>query len=124
MNNKGDINLSINAIVVLILAITMLGLGLSFMRVMFQDIAPKRGLCTQKYTIDCPLQKETETLYKIEYLRHGVSECCYFIEFDDGYILKNCRLEKNKSNFTVLKNVTEGECLSGYFEESPKWEEE
>lgn len=32
---KGDLNLSINAIVVLILAITMLGLGLGFMRNMF-----------------------------------------------------------------------------------------
>lgn len=35
MRKKGDLNLSINAIVVLILAITMLGLGLGFMRNMF-----------------------------------------------------------------------------------------
>ncbi|TKJ17737.1 hypothetical protein CEE44_04355 [Candidatus Woesearchaeota archaeon B3_Woes] len=34
-NKKGGLNLSINAIVVLILAITMLGLGLSFMRNIF-----------------------------------------------------------------------------------------
>lgn len=35
MTKKGSLQLSINAIVVLILAITMLGLGLSFMRSMF-----------------------------------------------------------------------------------------
>ena len=34
-NKKADLNLSINAIVVLILAITMLGLGLGFMRNIF-----------------------------------------------------------------------------------------
>jgi hypothetical protein len=34
-NKKGSLNLSINAIVVLILAITMLGLGLAFMRNIF-----------------------------------------------------------------------------------------
>jgi hypothetical protein len=34
-NKKGDLSLSINAIVILILAITMLGLGLAFMRNIF-----------------------------------------------------------------------------------------
>ncbi|MBD3203867.1 hypothetical protein GF327_06210 [Candidatus Woesearchaeota archaeon] len=37
-NKKASLNLSINAIVVLILAITMLGLGLGFMRNMFTNV--------------------------------------------------------------------------------------
>jgi len=37
MNKKGDLSLSINAIVILILAITMLGLGLAFMRNIFNQ---------------------------------------------------------------------------------------
>jgi len=43
MKKRGSLNLSINAIVVLILAITMLGLGLSFMRNIF-------GGATEEFT--------------------------------------------------------------------------
>ena len=43
MRKRGSLNLSINAIVVLILAITMLGLGLSFMRNIF-------GGATEEFT--------------------------------------------------------------------------
>lgn len=39
MNKKGSLELSVNAIVVLILAITMLGLGLGFMKGMFGKVS-------------------------------------------------------------------------------------
>ena len=41
ISKKGDLSLSINAIVILILAITMLGLGLTFMRGLFKQIGTK-----------------------------------------------------------------------------------
>src|SRR3989344_2188730 len=41
ISKKGDLSLSINAIVILILAITMLGLGLTFMRGLFKNITEK-----------------------------------------------------------------------------------
>ena len=47
MKKKGSLTLSINAIVVLILAITMLGLGLSFMRNIF-------GGATEEFTGEAP----------------------------------------------------------------------
>jgi len=40
-NKKADLSLSINAIVILILAITMLGLGLTFMRGLFKQATAK-----------------------------------------------------------------------------------
>src|SRR3989338_11215629 len=40
-HKKADLSLSINAIVILILAITMLGLGLTFMRGLFKQIGTK-----------------------------------------------------------------------------------
>ena len=40
-NKKADLSLSINAIVILILAITMLGLGLTFMRGLFKQATEK-----------------------------------------------------------------------------------
>jgi hypothetical protein len=52
---KGDLNLSINAIVVLILAITMLGLGLGFMRNIFGGATAefqKVGGTVEKQMID------------------------------------------------------------------------
>src|SRR3989338_6831715 len=42
-NKKADLSLSINAIVILILAITMLGLGLTFMRGIFKQMGSKVG---------------------------------------------------------------------------------
>ena len=39
MNKKGSLELSVNAIVILILAITMLGLGLGFMKGMFGKVS-------------------------------------------------------------------------------------
>ncbi len=41
MRKKGSLNLSMNAIVILILAITLLGLGLSFMRGLFKQMEGK-----------------------------------------------------------------------------------
>ena len=41
MNKKGSLELSVNAIVILILAITMLGLGLGFMKGMFGKVSAK-----------------------------------------------------------------------------------
>jgi len=43
MYKKGDLSLSINAIVILILAITMLGLGLAFMRGTFGKVTAQFG---------------------------------------------------------------------------------
>lgn len=43
MKKRGSLNLSINAIVVLIMAITMLGLGLGFITGMFGDISKQVG---------------------------------------------------------------------------------
>ena len=40
-NKKADLSMSMNAIVVLILAITLLGLGLTFLRGLFQNITEK-----------------------------------------------------------------------------------
>lgn len=41
MNKKASLSLSVNAIVVLILAITMLGLGMAFIKGMFTDVQTK-----------------------------------------------------------------------------------
>jgi hypothetical protein len=43
MKKKGDLSLSMNAIVVLIMAITLLGLGLGFMRGLFSNMTTKVG---------------------------------------------------------------------------------
>ncbi|PIO06941.1 hypothetical protein COT47_02130, partial [Candidatus Woesearchaeota archaeon CG08_land_8_20_14_0_20_43_7] len=51
IRRKGSLNLSINAIVVLILAITMLGLGLGFMKKMF-------GATTDQFTDVADQMKE------------------------------------------------------------------
>jgi hypothetical protein len=58
MNKKASLNLSINAIVILILAITMLGLGLAFMRNIF-------GQATGEFTeISGEVQKQMITQMK------------------------------------------------------------
>ncbi len=46
-NKKADLSLSINAIVILILAITMLGLGLAFMKGMFGKVTGELGEMTK-----------------------------------------------------------------------------
>ncbi|MDP7610765.1 MAG: hypothetical protein QGH19_03290, partial [Candidatus Woesearchaeota archaeon] len=58
---KGSLNLSMNAIVVLILAITMLGLGLTFMRGLFKQATERvtEAVSAQELvnppTVDSPL---------------------------------------------------------------------
>jgi hypothetical protein len=52
MFKKGDLGLSINAIVILILAITMLGLGLAFMRSTFGGVAAQFGEVTAEVQKD------------------------------------------------------------------------
>lgn len=54
MRRKGDLNLSINAIVVLILAITMLGLGLGFIRNVFGGAAGKVGAALEATSLKNP----------------------------------------------------------------------
>ncbi len=65
-NKKGGLNLSINAIVVLILAITMLGLGLSFMRNIFGSATKEFGEVggtVKKQMID--QMKESDKLFDL-----------------------------------------------------------
>ncbi len=67
-NKKSALNLSINAIVILILAITMLGLGLTFMRGLFSQATSKveAAVSTQELanppTIDNPVTLYPNTL--------------------------------------------------------------
>ena len=51
---KASLNLSINAIVVLILAITMLGLGLGFIRTMFKGATSKLGSAVEGVSLKNP----------------------------------------------------------------------
>ncbi len=55
---KASLNLSINAIVILILAITMLGLGLTFMKTMFGKVTDQFGEVSSEI--------ETEIIKKLE----------------------------------------------------------
>src|SRR3989338_4760817 len=67
-NKKADLSLSINAIVILILAITMLGLGLTFMRGLFKQATGKveSAVSSQELanppTIDNPVTLYPSTL--------------------------------------------------------------
>lgn len=54
LRRKGSLNLSINAIVVLILAITMLGLGLGFIRNIFGGASAKIGQALEATTLKNP----------------------------------------------------------------------
>lgn len=58
IGKKADLSLSINAIVVLILAITMLGLGLAFIKGQFGGVANKLGAMTEQ--IDAGQKAELE----------------------------------------------------------------
>ncbi|MBW2995220.1 hypothetical protein KY312_02620 [Candidatus Woesearchaeota archaeon] len=82
MLRKGSLQLSINAIVVLILAITMLGLGLAFMRSTFGGVTAQFGEISaevQKDMLD-RLQQSPEDLvlnrYEVE-IRQGESKEVY-----------------------------------------------
>ena len=68
MRKKGSLNLSVNAIVVLILAITMLGLGLGFMKGMFGKVSGKIDAAIDSAdlknppSLDDPLTISTKTI--------------------------------------------------------------
>ena len=68
MRKKGSLNLSVNAIVVLILAITMLGLGLGFMKGMFGKVSGKIDAAIDSAdlknppSLDNPLTISTKTI--------------------------------------------------------------
>ena len=68
MRKKGSLNLSVNAIVVLILAITMLGLGLGFMKGMFGKVSGKIDAAIDSAdlknppSLDDPLTLSTKTI--------------------------------------------------------------
>ena len=85
---KADLNMSINAIVVLILAITMLGLGLGFIRTMFKGATSKLAGAVESaslknpadssnpLTIDRQIQVKAGSSERIEigYYNSGVAE--------------------------------------------------
>ena len=56
---KASLNLSINAIVVLILAITMLGLGLGFIRSMFKGATSKLAGAIESTSLKNPADSNT-----------------------------------------------------------------
>lgn len=58
LSKKADLSLSINAIVILILAITMLGLGLAFIKGQFGGVTSKLGAMTEQ--IDAGQKAELE----------------------------------------------------------------
>jgi len=58
-NKKASLNLSINAIVVLILAITMLGLGLGFIRTMFKGATGKLSGAIESTSLKNPADSTT-----------------------------------------------------------------
>src|SRR3989344_3329798 len=91
INKKADLSLSINAIVVLILAITMLGLGLTFMRGLFKQATEKVEAAvsaqelTNPPTIDNPLtvapseltlRKDKKDKITIAFLNTGAERIC------------------------------------------------
>lgn len=76
MNKKGSLNLSINAIVVLILAITMLGLGLTFMKTMF-------GKVTTQFE-DISSELENEVIKKLESSSSRLEFNKYLVEMKRG----------------------------------------
>jgi hypothetical protein len=58
IGKKGDLSLSINAIVILILAITVMGLGLTFIRGLFKGATEKLGSALQATELQNPPSSE------------------------------------------------------------------
>ena len=59
IGKKADLSLSINAIVILILAITVMGLGLTFIRGLFKGATEKLGSALEATDITNPPTAET-----------------------------------------------------------------
>ena len=72
MNKKASLNLSINAIVVLILAITMLGLGLGFMKTMFGKVTEDFGDISENLQNELIKKLET-TSSRIEFNKYVIN---------------------------------------------------
>lgn len=71
-NKKGDLSLSVNAIVILVLAITMLGLGLSFIRTMFGKTTGKLGSVIESTDLETkPTSENPLTIQKQIELKLG-----------------------------------------------------
>lgn len=83
IRKKGDLSLSINAIVILILAITLLGLGLAFIKGQFSGVANKLGAMTeqidagQKAQLENSPEKITMQSTDLE-IKRGESREIYF----------------------------------------------
>jgi len=60
MKKKGDLSLSMNAIVILILAITLLGLGLTFMRGLFKTMTSKVQEAVSAQELVSPPTEDTQ----------------------------------------------------------------
>ncbi len=88
MKKRGSLNLSINAIVILILAITMLGLGLSFMRNIF-------GSATQEF------EEVSGTIHKqmIDQMKEGNKE------IDLSSLVYDIKQGEKKQIYIGFKNV-------------------
>jgi hypothetical protein len=64
-NKKGSLNLSIQAIVIIVIAMTLLGLGLTFVRSIFADLTDQSGdiFAGVKADIEDKLGKSNDPLY-------------------------------------------------------------
>lgn len=109
MNKKADLNLSINAIVVLILAITMLGLGLGFMR---NVLYPQPlGDCLQYDYRYCPESHNANRtgVFNREAFDGGrVTECCSYQDTNESTL--HCQLEWREEIPYVVRDRTFQEC--------------
>ena len=95
-NKKGGLEISINAIVILILAITVLGIGLAFLRGMFnppEEINESEEYETQeelKYCYFCYYP-----IYRITYVDKIWSENCYAMKQKELELYKLDYLEES-----------------------------
>jgi hypothetical protein len=103
MHKKADLSLSINAIVILILAITMLGLGLAFMRNIFGKATGEFnevGGEVQKQMID--QMKQTEKVVELSgavyELKPGEKKMAYIGFKNDGNAVKDFMITGISSN--------------------------
>ncbi len=101
MTKKASLNLSINAIVVLILAITMLGLGLGFMKTMFgQAVGEFENVAGEmKNRIVDELESSDERLtfnnIEIDLKRGGSKDVFFGLKNDEG----------NEKTFTITTDI-------------------
>lgn len=116
---QGDLNLSINAIVVLILAITLFGIGLAFMRdtfsVEFQKRANEGGTCTTDYEVAClDWEVQHPELRQVYHTRqpNGMFECCGFLEDNQTFttFTKQCAYILSQRRSVKYLNMSRTQC--------------